>query len=156
MQLSERTRIELLFHWVPKDVFTTITDKGQIAEFCEKAGLHVPRTLVTRVEHDASWIANEASYPCLVKPVHRQTVQFPIAAKVFVAQNVNDLKSFFQTNPQLKGATLVQELIEGGDEQSPMHSTGQTLRRYRACNGAQTTSIPASLWHYVLRTDREK
>ena len=31
-----------LFHWVPKDVFTTITDKGLIAEFCEKAGLHVP------------------------------------------------------------------------------------------------------------------
>ncbi len=131
-----------LFHWVPKDVFTTITDKGQIAEFCEKAGLHVPRTLVTRVEHDASWIANEASYPCLVKPVHRQTVQFPIAAKVFVAQNVNDLKSFFQTNPQLKGATLVQELIEGGDEQifqctalvkhsgATVHATVRKLHQY--------------------------
>jgi len=106
-----------LFHWVPKDVFTTITEKGLIAEFCKKVGVHVPLTLITRAEHDASWIAKETPYPCLVKPVHRQAVQFPMAAKVFVAQNARELESFFLTNPQLKGATLVQELIEGGDEQ---------------------------------------
>ncbi len=131
-----------LFHWVPKDVFTTITEKGLIAEFCNKIGIHVPQTLITRPEQEASWIAKETPYPCLVKPNHRQTVQFPIAAKVFVAQTPHELEKFFASNPQLKGATLVQELIEGGDDQifqctalgkhsgATVHATVRKLHQY--------------------------
>jgi D-aspartate ligase len=112
----ERLSSEFLFHWVPKDVFTTITEKGAVAEFCEKVGVSIPITRIFRSEDDVSSIAKEVPYPCLVKPIHRQTVTFPIAAKVFVARNPQELESFLSANPQLRGATLVQEMIEGDDD----------------------------------------
>jgi predicted ATP-grasp superfamily ATP-dependent carboligase len=71
----------------------------------------------THPKDDVSCIAKEMPFPCLVKPIHRQAVTFPIPAKVFVATNHHELESFLRANPQLLGATLVQELIEGGDDQ---------------------------------------
>ncbi len=114
---QDKLSSDFLFHWVPKDVFTTITEKGAAAEFCKKVGVNIPVTLVTRPEDDISSIAKGVPYPCLVKPVHRQTVTFPIPAKVFVARNPGELESFLTANPQLMGATLIQEMIEGEDDQ---------------------------------------
>ncbi len=37
-----------LFHWVPPELFTTIVDKGAMVRFCERAGIKVPRTHITR------------------------------------------------------------------------------------------------------------
>jgi D-aspartate ligase len=131
-----------LFHWVPEDVFTTITEKGRIAEFCKSAGVCVPLTWITPPEDDVSRFAREVPYPCLVKPVHRQAVAFPIPAKVFVARDHYELESFLRTNPKLLGATLVQELIEGGDDQifqctalvrdsgDTVHATVRKLRQF--------------------------
>jgi D-aspartate ligase len=122
-----------LFHWVPKEIFTTITEKGRIAEFCKSVGVHVPFTWNTHPEDDISSMAKEMPFPCLVKPIHRQAVAFPIPAKVFVACNQHELESFFRNNPQLMGATLAQELIEGGDEQifqctALVRHSGDTVR----------------------------
>lgn len=133
---------DFLFHWVSRDIFNTITEKGRIAEFCQSAGVHIPLTRITLPNEDVSCIAQEVHYPCLVKPVHRQTVTFPIPAKAFVAQSAQELESFFVANPQLKGATLVQELIEGGDDQifqctvlvkqsgETVHATVRKLHQY--------------------------
>jgi predicted ATP-grasp superfamily ATP-dependent carboligase len=106
-----------LFHWVSREVFTTITEKGRIAEFCKSVGVHVPLTWNTHPADDISSRAKEMPFPCLVKPIHRQAATFPIAAKVFIARNHHELESFLRANPQLMGATLAQELIEGGDDQ---------------------------------------
>jgi D-aspartate ligase len=106
------------FHWIDPELFTTIADKGRMAAFCQSAGVRVPRTHVAREDDDIEAIARDFPYPCLVKPVHRYTASFPVeTAKVFVAQTAEELKGFFARFPQMKGATLVQELIEGGDDQ---------------------------------------
>jgi D-aspartate ligase len=107
-----------LFHWVPPELFTTIIDKGKMAKFCEQHGILVPRTHATTPDDDMARLACEFPYPCLVKPIHRYTTAFPLGtAKVFVAQRPGELETFFEQHPQLKGAALVQELIEGGDDQ---------------------------------------
>lgn len=107
-----------LFHWVSPDLFTNIVDKGTMVRFCEHAGVKVPRTHITRPEDDMAQVARDFVYPSLIKPVHRYTAGFPVeTAKVLIAQTAQEAQSFFGKYPQMKGATLMQELIEGGDDQ---------------------------------------
>jgi len=107
-----------LFHWAPPDLFTTIVDKGSMVRFCERAGIKAPRTHITRPEDDMAQVARNFVYPSLIKPIHRYTAGFPVeTAKVLIAQTDQEARSFFEKYPQMKGATLMQELIEGGDDQ---------------------------------------
>ena len=63
-------------------------------------------------------IARDFVYPSLIKPIHRYTAGFPVeSAKVLVAKNAQEAQDFFARYPQMKGATLMQELIEGADDQ---------------------------------------
>ncbi|HZI55925.1 MAG TPA: hypothetical protein VFF39_04085 [Verrucomicrobiae bacterium] len=139
-----------LFHWVPPELFSTIVDKGTMVRFCERAGVKVPRTHITRPEDDMAQVARDFVYPCLVKPMHRYTASFPVeSAKVLVAKNAQEAQAFFEKYPQMKGATLMQELIEGGDDQVfqytalvnaqgqiAAHATVRKLRQYPAGYGS--------------------
>ena len=139
-----------LFHWVPPDLFTTIVDKGSMVRFCERTGIKVPRTHITRPEDDMAQVARGFVYPSLIKPIHRYTAGFPVeTAKVLVAQNAQEAQDFFARYPQMKGATLMQELIEGGDDQVfqytalvntqgeiSAYSTVRKLRQYPAGYGS--------------------
>jgi D-aspartate ligase len=133
---------KFLFHWVPGELFTTIVDKGTMVQFCETAGIKVPRTHITCAGDDVVQIARDFVYPCLIKPVHRYTASFPVeSAKVLIARTPAELQAFFDKFPQMQGATLVQELIEGGDDQvfqytALVNSAGQvaayaTVRKLR-------------------------
>src|SRR6478736_9201640 len=138
------------FHWVPPDLFTTIVDKGSMVRFCERTGIKVPRTHITRPEDDMAQVARDFVYPCLVKPMHRYTASFPVeSAKVLVATTAQEAQAFFEKYPQMKGATLMQELIEGGDDQVfqytvlvnargqiAAHATVRKLRQYPAGYGS--------------------
>ncbi len=89
-----------------------------MVRFCERAGVKVPRTHITLPEDDMAQVARDFVYPSLIKPIHRYTAGFPVeTAKVLVAQTAQEAQAFFEKYPQLKGATLMQELIEGGDDQ---------------------------------------
>src|SRR5438270_936893 len=147
---QQRLTEKCLFHWVPPELFTTIVDKGRMVRFCERAGVHVPRTHITRPEDDMAQVAQDFAYPCLIKPIHRYTAGFPIeTAKVLIAQTAQEAQAFFEKYPQLKGATLMQELIEGGDDQVfqctalvnhageiAAYSTVRKLRQYPAGYGS--------------------
>ncbi|HEY2117406.1 MAG TPA: hypothetical protein VGJ51_20055 [Candidatus Angelobacter sp.] len=147
---QERLAQNFLFHWAPPDLFTTIVDKGTMVRFCERAGVKVPRTHITRPEDDMAQVARDFVYPSLIKPIHRYTVGFPVeTAKVLIAQNAQEAQAFFGKYPQMKGATLMQELIEGGDDQVfqytalvntqgeiAAHSTVRKLRQYPAGYGS--------------------
>src|ERR1700739_4101844 len=107
-----------LFHWVPPNLFTTIVDKGSMVQFCSRTGIQVPLIDITRPEDDMAQVARGFVYPSLIKPIHRYTAGFPVeSAKVLVAQNAQEAQDFFARYPQMKGATLMQELIEGADDQ---------------------------------------
>jgi predicted ATP-grasp superfamily ATP-dependent carboligase len=115
---QRRLRERFLFHWVPPELFNTIVDKGRMVAFCQRAGVRVPRTHITHPDDDVPRITRDFVYPALIKPVHRYTAGFPVEmAKVLIAQNAGEALAFFEKYPQLKGGTLMQELIEGGDDQ---------------------------------------
>jgi D-aspartate ligase len=147
---QEELKDRFLFHWVAPDLFTTIVDKGSMVRFCEQQGLKVPRTHITRLEDDMAQVAREFVYPSLIKPIHRYTAGFPVeSAKVLVANNAQEAQAFFKAYPQMKGATLMQELIEGDDDQVfqytalvntqgeiAAYSTVRKLRQYPAGYGS--------------------
>jgi predicted ATP-grasp superfamily ATP-dependent carboligase len=147
---QQELKDRFLFHWVAPDLFTTIVDKGSMVRFCERVGLKVPRTHITRPEDDMAQVAREFVYPSLIKPIHRYTAGFPVeSAKVLVANNAQEAQAFFKAYPQMKGATLMQELIEGGDDQVfqytalvntqgeiAAYSTVRKLRQYPAGYGS--------------------
>ena len=115
---QQHLREKFLFHWVPPELFITIVDKGRMAAFCERAGVRVPRTHITSPADDVAQVTRNFVYPALIKPIHRYTAGFPVeSAKVLIAQSAQETQFFFERYPQLKGATLMQELIEGGDDQ---------------------------------------
>jgi len=115
---QEELKDRFLFHWVPPALFTTIVDKGTMVRFCERAAVKVPRTHITRLEDDMAQVARNFVYPSLIKPIHRYTAGFPVeTAKVLVAKSPAEAEAFFAKYPQMKGATLMQELIEGADDQ---------------------------------------
>lgn len=141
---------KFLFHWVPPELFNTIVDKGRMVQFCERVGVRVPRTHATQPGDDMAQVTRDFAYPCLVKPIHRYTAGFPVeTAKVLIAQTPQEALAFFTKYPQLKGATLMQELIEGGDDQVfqctalvnnadeiAAYSTVRKLRQYPAGYGS--------------------
>jgi predicted ATP-grasp superfamily ATP-dependent carboligase len=145
-ELKER----FLFHWVPPALFSNIVDKGTMVRFCERTGVKVPRTHITRREDDMAQVARDFVYPSLIKPIHRYTAGFPVeTAKVLIAQTAQEAQAFFEKYPQMKGATLMQELIEGGDDQVfqytalintqgeiAAYSTVRKLRQYPAGYGS--------------------
>jgi predicted ATP-grasp superfamily ATP-dependent carboligase len=115
---QQELKEKFLFHWVTPELFTTITDKGAMVRFCQRTGIEVPRTHMPLAEDNIAQIAWDFVYPCIIKPINRYTAGFPVqTAKVLVAQRPQEAIAFFTKYPQMKGATLMQELIEGGDDQ---------------------------------------
>src|SRR3954471_21927688 len=60
---QQRLREKFLFHWAPPELFTTIVDKGRMVQFCERAGVRVPRTHITRPEDDMAQVTRSFVYP---------------------------------------------------------------------------------------------
>ena len=105
-----------LFHWVPLDTLNSIVDKMSISQLCEQSNILIPRTYMTHPEEDLAEASNTFLFPCLIKPVRSFNTNFPPSIKNFVAENPEDLIRFYEENPGLKGTTLWQEIVEGGDE----------------------------------------
>jgi D-aspartate ligase len=116
---NQRDRLapRFLFHWISPELFATIADKGRMASVCERVRVRVPHTHVTTPDDDIAALSKSIPYPCIVKPLHRYTIGFPGPGKLFVARAPEALESFFNCHPALKGATLIQQMIEGGDDQ---------------------------------------
>jgi predicted ATP-grasp superfamily ATP-dependent carboligase len=104
------------FHCVGEDSLWRIVDKAQMSRICGQAGVLAPRTHVTRPDENLAESAAGLSFPCLIKPNRSFNSPFPPKLKNVVARSLKDFLAFYQTHPELKGTTVCQEIIEGGDE----------------------------------------
>jgi predicted ATP-grasp superfamily ATP-dependent carboligase len=104
------------FHWVPVDTLHMLTDKALMSAFCEQIGILSPPTKVIENQADLAHALDDFSGPCIVKPVRSYNLNFPIPKKVFLASSQKELAEFFQQFPHLIGQVILQEVIEGGDD----------------------------------------
>jgi len=104
------------FHWVSARMLEAIVDKATIGAACARAGVPAPYTRITRADDDPLALAREIDYPCLIKPC-RFDAPFPPRLKNFLARTRAELAGFFRAHPQTLGASICQQVIEGGDDQ---------------------------------------
>ena len=114
---QERLSEHFLYHWLPPSLWRDIVDKTWMFDAARKAGILVPRTRTTRENEDIEAEAGRFAFPIIVKPVRSADVRFPTGLKNYVAQSVQDLIGFYGDSPRALGATIWQEVIDGGDDQ---------------------------------------
>jgi len=115
-QNGDRLSRHFSFHWVDGASMRRIVDKASMSGICRGAGVLAPRTHIVRPEEDLAELAAGLTYPCLVKPNRTFDSPFPARRKTFVAGSPAELLAFYREHPGLKGTTICQEIIEGGDE----------------------------------------
>jgi predicted ATP-grasp superfamily ATP-dependent carboligase len=104
------------FHWVDAQDLGRMVDKAEMSRLCYAAGVLTPRTHVIHADEDLSPLAESLSFPCLIKPNRSFDSPFPPRLKNFIARSFDEFRAFYAARPELKGATVCQEIIEGGDE----------------------------------------
>ena len=104
------------FHWVGADLLSRIVDKARMSRVCREAGVLAPRTHVTLPDENLADLAGGLPFPCLIKPNRTFDSPFPHKLKNFVAGSPAEFLAFYEAHPGLKGTTVCQEIIEGGDE----------------------------------------
>lgn len=104
------------YHWVPLEALLRIINKDQMSICCQQAGVLIPSTHLTYADEDLQRSVHSFSFPCLVKPIQKRIPGFPPGHKNFVAHTPKAMLEFYERHPGLKGVTIWQELVEGGDE----------------------------------------
>jgi predicted ATP-grasp superfamily ATP-dependent carboligase len=115
---AQRPRLQdhFLFHWNAPETLAAVADKALAARTSERAGVPFPTTEATIPGEDPALLAARLPFPCLVKPNRSFATPFPARMKNFVAPTPQALEAFFRTYPQSLGATVCQQIIEGGDD----------------------------------------
>lgn len=104
------------FHWVDSEVLGRIVDQARMSAVCRGAGVLAPRTYAVSAEESLPDLATRLPYPCVVKPNRACGAPFPERRNSFVAASPAELLDFYEAHPALRGSTICQEIIEGGDE----------------------------------------
>jgi D-aspartate ligase len=116
-QARELLAEQFAFHWNSAETILKLFDKAEMIHFCQQVGILCPKTHVTGAVEDIRLAAQEFPFPCVVKPLRSFRTAFPSGQKNYVAASVRDLLRFYERYPDLVGATIWQEVIDGPDEE---------------------------------------
>ncbi|HKA39377.1 MAG TPA: polysaccharide deacetylase family protein [Burkholderiales bacterium] len=104
------------FHWVEEEALRHIVDKARMSRVCGNAGVLTPRTHVVGLDEDLAGPAEGLSFPCLIKPNRSFDTPFPADIKNVIVRSPAEFLALYREHPELRGATICQEIIEGGDD----------------------------------------
>lgn len=156
------------------DRYERLLDKDLFYQVCEKIGVPYPRRwkladLNSAQSHRPERDPESLSYPLLIKPgrLHEVT-EIMGSRKVFECRDAEELKKYLQKLPQERGGWLVQEIVEGPDDDiyclGGVHSgegrieapiAGRKLRQFPPGFGTAAAlrieSPPEVLWEHTRR-----
>jgi predicted ATP-grasp superfamily ATP-dependent carboligase len=113
----ERLAEHFRFHWVPWPTLQQIVDKAKVSRLCESAGVIAPRTRIPQPSEDVVATVSGLRFPCIVKPIRSFDLDPGASRRAHVVASVGALKRLFETQPGLRGNAIIQELIEGTDDE---------------------------------------
>ena len=103
--LPERSTLDLL------------VDKAKFLRHAEEHGLPIPPALVIHNREDASQAAGKLKFPIAIKPpVKTRAWESNTKAKVYIANNANELLSTYDTCGQWTNTLLAQEWLVGNED----------------------------------------
>jgi D-aspartate ligase len=112
-------------------------------------GLPVPRTRFIESVQDAEEFAEEARFPCLLKPLHfrewRRDPAHPLFdQKVVIAKTPEELRRWYISASSMSSQMMAQEIIEGPDTAKLVYLScyGQSGERIGAAMVSQVRTTP--------------
>ena len=120
-----------------------LANKDTQYELAAKHGMPLPRTRFVQSREDVSAFADDAQFPCLLKPIHfREWQGFPPGhplsyAKVAIAQTPAELLESWRLASAINPYAIAQEIIEGADTDK---------RVYLACYDSGSRRIANALF----------
>jgi predicted ATP-grasp superfamily ATP-dependent carboligase len=126
-----------------------LADKHTQYSLASKHGLPMPRTAYATNEDQVDVFANDARFPCLLKPTHfRQWQRFPLGhplayQKIAVAVDANQLMAHYRQASTANPQVILQEIIKGPDSDK---------RVYLACYDSRSERIGHAMFR-ELRCD---
>jgi D-aspartate ligase len=114
----DRLREWYAFTMAEPDVIEMMSDKVLFYDYAGKAGLPIPKTRFIKCRSDVDKAAAELRFPCAVKPPNSKDPAWLAHThiKAFKASSAEDLLSIFDTWHKLATPLVVQEWIEGPEE----------------------------------------
>src|SRR4030095_3665094 len=106
----------LRFHAAPLECVEAVVDKAQMSRRCQETGILVPRTHVTTPDEDVARSAAGFSFPCVIKPARSFDAAVPRGFKTYTAASPKALLALYAQYPDLLGASIWQEVVEGADD----------------------------------------
>ena len=98
-----------------------LADKHTQYQLAAHHGMPMPRTQFARCREDVVQFAQDASFPCLLKPTHfREWLRCPAghplhAKKIAIARSVVDLLDIYRHAAAISPIVILQEIVEGPD-----------------------------------------
>ncbi len=120
-----------------------LADKQSQYSLAADHGMPMPRTRRVETEADVVDFAREASFPCLVKPMHfREWQRFPaghplLETKVAIAKDPQSLLDNYRLASAVNPCVILQEIIEGPDT---------SKRVYLSCYDARSQRIAHAMF----------
>jgi D-aspartate ligase len=112
-------------------------------ELAAKHGMPLPRTRLVKSVEEVAEFANDAQFPCLLKPIHfREWQRFPSShplsyAKVAIAQTPPQLLDSWRLASAINPFAIAQEIIQGPDT---------AKRVYLACYDGKSNRIANAMF----------
>jgi predicted ATP-grasp superfamily ATP-dependent carboligase len=106
-----------LFHWVSWSELETVVDKSKICRVCQDEGVVAPRTHFATRGDNLAEIARDFRFPCIIKPIRSFDLEGGPKLRTLIAASPEALVDFFREYPGLWDTSIIQEVIEGEDDQ---------------------------------------
>ena len=118
-----------------------LATKKRQYEIADLNGLPVPKTMLAESVEEVRRFAQEAVFPCLMKPLHfREWVHFPaghplLHQKIALAATPQELEQNYRLAESASASVVLQEIIEGPDDAKMVYLScyGRGGRRLGSC-----------------------
>jgi D-aspartate ligase len=105
------------FHWVSWSELETVVDKSKIGRVCQEANVTAPKTHFAVTGEDLAEVSKDLRFPLIIKPIRSFDIEGGPRLRTLIANSADDLVRFFQENPALWDTSIIQEVIEGEDDE---------------------------------------
>jgi D-aspartate ligase len=127
-----------------------LATKKRQYEIADGNGLPVPKTKFVESIEEVRSFANEAQFPCLMKPVHfREWERFPdghplLNQKIALAYSRTELEEKYRLAESVTSAVVIQEIIEGPDTAKMVYLScyGRGGKRLGSCMVRELRTTP--------------
>jgi len=127
-----------------------LATKKRQYEIADGNGLPVPKTKFVESIEEVRSFANEAQFPCLMKPVHfREWERFPdghplLNQKIALAYSQTELEANYRSAESVTSAVVIQEIIEGPDTAKMVYLScyGRGGKRLGSCMVRELRTTP--------------